>query len=374
MDILLKLRVLIWVTIISLWGVMVYQYLGEEEAPARPAMVHVPNPYKDLPPMPAMMPESAPIAADTPAVLPGAMASLSPAQTAPHPTMPPPSPVLPPAPVRPELPLPTLTGTALPLPAAPAKPQPAPEMPAPVPDLPAPAGYSKAETRHFTIFVEGPRVPSETIALLESLHGNLMLDMAAFSPWASDERVTIYLFKHQETYRRETGRPAWSGGATSIRKRKIYLYESPELPGILAHELSHIYYDSFFLGGKPNPLWLSEGMATLIQVERGLAAPVWLRENLLILKEGGGYALVDLMRVSATSGAQDAKVRLWYTQSYSVVRFLLHSRQRSAFFHFSRALREGKPVAEALYRAYGAPYTSVTALEHAWRYDLQSNR
>ncbi|MCR4296378.1 MAG: hypothetical protein NUW21_12645, partial [Elusimicrobia bacterium] len=32
MDVLLRLRVLIWVLVISLWGVMVYQYLGEEEA------------------------------------------------------------------------------------------------------------------------------------------------------------------------------------------------------------------------------------------------------------------------------------------------------------------------------------------------------
>ncbi len=31
MDVLLRLRVLIWVVVISLWGMMVYQYLGEEE-------------------------------------------------------------------------------------------------------------------------------------------------------------------------------------------------------------------------------------------------------------------------------------------------------------------------------------------------------
>ncbi|MBI5882525.1 MAG: hypothetical protein HZB91_05410 [Elusimicrobia bacterium] len=352
MDILLKLRVLIWVVIISLWGIMVYQYLGEEEAPSRPGMAHVPNPYKALPQSPTIMPESAQLMPDAAPVLPEAMVFLP----------------------RPDAPVPVLPGTEIPVTLPPPKPRPQPEQVTPVPDLPAPAGYSKTETRHFTIFVEGPRVSDETVSLLENLHGNLMLDMASFSPWANDERVTIYLFKHQETYRRETGRPVWSGGATSIRKRKIYLYESAELPGILAHELCHIYYDSFFLGGKNNPLWLSEGMSTLVQVERGLAAPVWLHENLAVLKEGGGYALADLMRVSATSGAQDAKVRLWYAQSYSLVRFLLHTRQRSAFYHFSRHLRDGKPVPEALYRAYGAPYTSVTALEHAWRYDLQSSR
>ncbi|MBI4677886.1 MAG: hypothetical protein HY748_09920 [Elusimicrobia bacterium] len=344
MDIILRLRVLIWVVIISLWGVMVYQYLGEEEPLPRQAMSPVPNPYKALPAQsPVKMPESAIALPDAAPVLPEAVAVL-PASTSPPPSLP-----------KTELPVRV-------------------KLPSPVPDLPVPARYAKAETRHFVIFAEGTEVPSETVSLLENLHGNLMLDLAAFSPWATDERVAIYLFKHQETYRRETGRPAWSGGATSIRKRKIYLYESPELPGILAHELCHIYYDSFFLAGKPDPLWLSEGMATLVQTERGLAAPAWLRENLQILRNGGGYALGDLMRVSATAGAHDAKVRLWYTQSYSLVRFLLRLRQRSAFYHFSRHLRDGKPVPEALYRAYGAPYTSLTALEHAWRYDTTTAR
>ena len=44
MDVLLRLRVLIWVLVISLWGVMVYQYLGEEEKDST-AMRPVVNPY-----------------------------------------------------------------------------------------------------------------------------------------------------------------------------------------------------------------------------------------------------------------------------------------------------------------------------------------
>ena len=60
-------------------------------------------------------------------------------------------------------------------------------------------------------------------------------------------------------------RPAWSGGASSVGKRKLYVYESEELPGIVAHELTHIYFDGFFLDGTTDPLWLSEGMATLVE-------------------------------------------------------------------------------------------------------------
>jgi hypothetical protein len=201
-----------------------------------------------------------------------------------------------------------------------------------------------------------------------------MLDLVAFSPWARDERVAIYLFRDQDSYRRVTGRPSWSGGASSIKSRKIYLYESPESTGILAHELCHLYFDSFFVGGKPNPLWLSEGMATLVQTERGFAAPNWLRENLALLHRGGGLSLDELTDVDSTAGAGDESVRLWYTQSYSVVRFLIRAQFRSSFYRFCSHLRDGLPLHEALYRAYGMPFNRVKALEYAWRYDLQSSR
>jgi hypothetical protein len=370
---------------------MVYQYLGEEEN--GPGMKQLPNPFKgkqtmaQQAPIPetqvpqAPIPPEQTITAQPPPLqelpshpLPQAAQKLiAQAQT---PLSPPPSmeplpgppdprtdflkPLVPKLPQRPAQPV--------------AKPQPLRREAQTVQKDPAiPPGFFKTQTGHFNIYAEGAPAAPDTIKLIENLHGNLMLDLADFSPWARDEKVSLFLFKSQETYRKVTGRPAWSGGASSVPKRKVYLYESEELPGILAHELCHIYYDGFFLGAKPNPLWLSEGMATLIQVERGLAAPNWLRENLEVIKSDGGFTITDLMRVKSTSGSSDENVRLWYSQSYSLVRFLIRSQYKSSFFNFSRHLRDGKPPAEALYRAYGMPYTNLKALEYAWRYDLATN-
>ena len=111
-------------------------------------------------------------------------------------------------------------------------------------------------------------------------------------------------------------------------------------------------------------------MATLVQVERGLAAPNWLRENLARLEQGEGFPIEKLTAVTSTAGWPDEKVRLWYAQCYSLVRFLIRTQYRSSFYKFSAHLRDGRPAPEALYRAYGAPYTRMVALEHAWRYEL----
>ncbi|UPT72540.1 MAG: hypothetical protein M0D55_11240 [Elusimicrobiota bacterium] len=400
MDVLLRLRVLIWVLVISLWGVMVYQYLGEEERDL--AKMKRIAPYKaPAPPPLAPPPDEAAYAAARPAEVyapaaalpPGVPSAVPPAQLelGRPPATPPAAPnelgVIPsseyigaaPSNSRRTVasnPAVSAVGPASRGPVRPeSQPRTAPAHPVredreSAADMPTPPGFVRSTSRHFVVFAEQYPASERFIELIENLHSNLMLDLAPFSPWASSERTTIFLFKNQDTYRRVTGRPVWSGGASSVTKRKLYVYESEELPGIVAHELTHIYFDGFFLDGTTDPLWLSEGMATLVQVERGLAAPNWLRENLERLEAGDGFPIDKLTAVTSTAGWPDAKVRLWYAQSYSIVRFLIRTQYRSSFYKFSAHLRDGRPAPEALYRAYGAPYTRMVALEHAWRYEL----
>ncbi|MBI4055248.1 MAG: hypothetical protein HY402_03855 [Elusimicrobia bacterium] len=322
MEISAKVRFFVWFLVLALWGTILYRFFFEDPYFSRERPGWVANPFPEKPPE-APLQRARPHSASSP------------------------RPIL--APLLPDRRLERVI------------------RPAPLP------GFRSKEIPHFLVFYEGSRVEPGFLLTLEQLHANLMLDLAMFSPWARRERVSVYLFKDQASYREVTGRPSWSGGASSVEDRVVYVYRSEEVVGILAHELCHIYFDGFFKERhRESPLWLSEGLATLMQAERGLSVPNWLRPNLETLVGGGGYSVEDMILVGTTLEASDRAVRLWYTQSYSLVRFLLRSRWKTQFRSFCVALRDGQSLGEALRVAYGLPFTNARALEYAWRYDLRT--
>jgi len=360
-EVLSRIRLLIWLLLLSLWGLMVYQYLGEGDFNL-PVLSGIARNYSPLSQINAG--GSSPAQNPFPSQ-PQAQASGGPPAALMFPTPPPgavgiaeksrPAAQNPPAqaPVSANQPAaePQVSGEKLTRPTL------------------IPPSFTRTLTQHFVVYSEAAP-PKNFLSMIELLHGNLMLDLAAFSPWAFDQRVTVVLFNNQKSYHKITGRPEWSGGATSVERREIFVYESPDLQSIMAHEMTHVYYDGFYLEGHEDPMWLSEGMATFDQVELGLTKPNWLRPNLRILEEGGGYSLKQLMGVTTLNGASDAEVQLWYTEAYSVVRFLTKLPPRNGFYKFSVSIRQGHGVAKSLLAGYGMPYNRIQALEYAWRFHL----
>lgn len=237
-----------------------------------------------------------------------------------------------------------------------------------------PDGYAVEDTKGFLIYKELPPILKTLIENLHYLRGNLMLDLVVFSPWTRHNKVLLYLFDNKTTYHKFTKRPLWSDGVSDLINRTIYVINGTNAPGILAHELSHIYFDSFFDVSVPSPLWLSEGVAVFMQTERGKQTPHWLKENLRHLENGGGIKLENLMSCQNLNGLPAAAVQLWYAQSYSVVRFLMKFKNLDTFYQFCKNLRDGSSIGGGLYRAYGLPFNKISSLEYAWRYDLKTKK
>ncbi len=366
MDILHKLRIIFWGLVIGLWGLFMYQFMSEDMSSLKRFKIDK-NPFSSTaetaPPVPGKIPFTETSAQPRPR--PQSTAAQLPAGTVPRQS---------------SLDL-IRSGGVKGVASTPLIPE---HYPGEKTSLPAggtgegypkpPDGFAMKVTPHFVVYEEAPEVSPGLTDTLEALHGNIMLDLVAFSPWTRENKVYIYYARTSETYRRLTGRPAWSGGAASLGERKIYVYKSDEAFGILAHELTHIYFDSFFTPSNPSPLWLSEGIATYIQSERGNSTPNWLAQNLKLLEGGSGFKLGDLVRIENMQGADEDNVRLWYAESYSVVRFLIKLKAGDAFYVFCKNLRDGRPAHEALYQAYGMPYNKLSSLEFAWRYDLKTGK
>lgn len=234
-------------------------------------------------------------------------------------------------------------------------------------DYPAvPSGFQQKVTRHFVIYEEG-EVSEDLVKKAEGIHGSIMLDLADFSPWSREKKVFIFYAHSQSSYQKISGRPAWSGGAASLDARSIYLYKTKGSYGILAHELTHMYFDSFFPPEHPSPLWLSEGMAMFVQIERANSSPVWFNGKFHEVKNGNGYDFNLLLTVDDLDGADEDNIRLWYAQAYSLTKYLMTVKGSKAFYSFCKYLKSGFSIEQSVSMAYSQ---NIKTLEFNWRSNL----
>ena len=234
----------------------------------------------------------------------------------------------------------------------------------------APKGFFARLTNNYIIFREQFDITQELTDFINNIHGNFVLDIIPFSLDAEFKRLFLMLFRTRENFTRYTLRPEWSQAATDVKSRSIYLMEGPSFRPVLVHELTHIYFDGFFGTAEP-PLWLSEGYAVYQQSKvQSSQDNSWLQKNILTLSRKNYINFEEFNSVKNLDLYSEDEVELWYTQAYSVVKFLLE-KDKDSFYQFSKNIKENMPMGKALYRAYGMPLNTLKALEYAWQSQLQ---
>ncbi len=237
--------------------------------------------------------------------------------------------------------------------------------------LPPPPGFLTGDTFNYLIYREKDPVTPKVKNVLDNIHGNLMLDLTPFTVVVKPSKILVMLFDKKQSYMDYTKRPAWSGASSDLQSDTMYVIEKTGFYALSVHELTHLYFDQFFLPHL-SPLWLSEGMAVYMQIYASKQKPSYVVKRLKqILETGKMIPFEEMMSAETLKDYPTDKAEMWYTQAYSLVDYLLNTRSRDEFYKFCTELKNGIPVHQALYRAYGMPFNKVSTLQNVWLHDLQ---
>lgn len=121
--------------------------------------------------------------------------------------------------------------------------------------------------------------------MLDTIHGNLMLDLTPFTIVIKPNKILVMLFGEKDSYMKFTKRPAWSGASSDLRADTMYVIEGQSFYPLSVHELTHLYFDGYFLP-TISPLWLSEGMAVYMQIHATKQKPSWVDRSLRRILRG----------------------------------------------------------------------------------------
>jgi len=157
--------------------------------------------------------------------------------------------------------------------------------------------------------------------------------------------------------------PSWTGGqAFSEHDIVILGIAQNELDwgkDAIVHELTHVLVGHLTfscLGAVPT--WLNEGLAVYSEGELDSASQTQLDEAIR------DDTLLTVRSLSAGFSEVPDKAYLSYSQSYSLVKFLIETYQQEKMTSFLTALRDGATVDDALTQTYGF---NIEGLEAKWR-------
>ncbi|HSM71606.1 MAG TPA: peptidase MA family metallohydrolase [Anaerolineales bacterium] len=162
--------------------------------------------------------------------------------------------------------------------------------------------------------------------------------------------------------------PSWTGGqAFAAHDIVIIGISQSDLDwgrDAIVHELTHVLVGHFTfscLGGVPT--WLNEGLAVYSE---GELDPSSQRQLDNATRED---TLLTVRSLSAGFSEVPSKASLSYSQSYSIVNFLIESYGQEKMTQLLTFLRDGATIDDALMDTYGF---DVEGLDDAWRESIQA--
>ncbi len=227
-------------------------------------------------------------------------------------------------------------------------------------------GWQVAKSTHFNIFYKNApeQLVDELIQKAESCYDSIAEELGfnRFNFWTWDNRAKIYLFDNRDEYKKATQTYDWSGGQVNVRNKIIQSYVGAPrfVNNILPHELAHIILLEMVGYNRGIPLWLQEGVA--VYQEQDIHS---VKIDMARRIKDDDY--IDFNRLNAFNleSSENEEVRLFYAESYSIVKYLISEFGKDAFVEFCRSLRDKRSFSAALSKTYS--FKNLTELEDSWK-------
>lgn len=186
---------------------------------------------------------------------------------------------------------------------------------------------------------------------------------------------------NQRGFLKQSQAPNWSQGWSRLEIKKnsktgqkevsrqiwVVAKKLKKLEPLLSHEIAHQLFREFLDYPKELPLWLEEGVA--IWSEKGTRS-IYRRTIYKALVKNKTFPLKTFFRLSR----YPADKRLFYSQSSSIIHFLIQEYGAAEFQRFSRLIRDGDSFEKALSRIYGAQLSDLSDFESTWRESVLQNK
>ncbi|MCA1899238.1 MAG: hypothetical protein LDL50_00890 [Chloroflexi bacterium] len=157
--------------------------------------------------------------------------------------------------------------------------------------------------------------------------------------------------------------PSWTGGM-AFPEYNIFIMgvsgsDATWDKNTVIHELTHILVGHLTFSCLGDvPTWLNEGLAMYSEGELDSAAQAQLDQAIR------SDALLTVRSLNGGFSELPDKANLSYSQSYSIVNFLIKTYGQEKLTELLKALRDAKPIDDALLEIYGF---DSDGLEDAWR-------
>lgn len=187
------------------------------------------------------------------------------------------------------------------------------------------------------------------------------LDFAFFNNY---KKVKVYIYKNQKDYLNKTKISHWAGGHAILYGQKtIYTFEQKNLlRDILAHELTHLVFDSYIgIPRNANLTWLHEGLA--VYEDKRFSRKKWNMKHLLKQKVPH---LREILKYNSGLDNNSNQVSTWYMYVGTLVMFLFQV-DRTGFKLFCDNFKTYKNVDMALSSTYPWNFKNIDELDIAWR-------